>query len=178
MIKRALSITQKSQAEYILQILRHSSLFKELLPLECAQSIGDISQIISVPKGKILTKEKEIGRGFFVLISGALRIYKNTLSGDLFLVSFITSKKDEKFYPLIGELSLIGHGKRTATVIVDTHAQLLYINNQKFESILAQYPEFGMGIYKKMCGILQERLDSTSHDMIRLFNAFVQEISD
>jgi CRP/FNR family cyclic AMP-dependent transcriptional regulator len=105
------------------------------VPLFSACSTKDLQKIasatdeISLPAGYKLTDQGAMGKEAFVIMDGTVTVSRNgkkvaTLgAGDV-----------------VGELSLLDHGPRTATVIADTPVTVLSIQQNRFMPVLDQVP--------------------------------------
>src|SRR2546423_3053026 len=85
------------------------------------QQIAQAADEIDLPAGKILTREGDRGREFFVLLDGTAEVEKSgeqirTLGAGDFL----------------GEIALVSREPRTATVTTTSEVQALVITDQAF----------------------------------------------
>ena len=109
--------------------------------------IGGIADEIDLKEGKELTRQGAPGREFFVLIEGTADVVKdgqkvNSLgSGDFF-----------------GEIALIHHAPRSATVTATSPVRALVITERSFKRLLDGSPE----IQRKVMVALAERLAPTT----------------
>jgi CRP-like cAMP-binding protein len=122
--------------------IRHVPLFSQCSRRELAQIAG-IADEIDLRDGKVLIREGERGREFFVLLEGSAEVTKdgrrvNTLApGDFF-----------------GEIALISNSPRTATVTATSPVHTLVITDRSFRRLLDDQPE----IQRKVLVALAERL--------------------
>jgi CRP/FNR family transcriptional regulator, cyclic AMP receptor protein len=128
------------------ELLRHAPLFANCSKSELAM-IGGIADEIDLKEGKELTRQGAPGREFFVLIEGTADVVKdgqkvNSLgSGDFF-----------------GEIALIHHAPRSATVTATSPVRALVITERSFKRLLDGSPE----IQRKVMVALAERLAPTT----------------
>ena len=126
--------------------IRHVPLFSQCSRRELAQIAG-IADEIDLRKDKILIREGERGREFFVLLEGSAEVTKdgrkiNTLGpGDFF-----------------GEIALVSDSPRTATVTATSPVHTLVITDRSFRRLLEDVPE----IQRKVLVALAERLAPAS----------------
>ena len=124
------------------QWIRHVPLFSQCSKRELAQ-IASIADEIDLREGKVLIREGERGREFFVLLEGNAEVTKdgrkiNTVGpGDFF-----------------GEIALVSNSPRTATVTAASPVRTLVITDRSFRRLLAEQPE----IQRKVLVALAERL--------------------
>ncbi len=93
------------------------------------QRIGKASTEISIPAGQKLTDQGQMGNQAFVLVDGTVSVKRN-------------NKKVATLGPgsMVGELSLLDHGPRTATVTADTDCTVLVIDQRSFTAVLDDVP--------------------------------------
>jgi CRP/FNR family transcriptional regulator, cyclic AMP receptor protein len=126
--------------------IRHVPLFSQCSRRELAQIAG-IADEIDLRKDKVLIREGERGREFFVLLEGSAEVTKdgrkiNTLGpGDFF-----------------GEIALVSNSPRTATVTATSPIHTLVIADRSFRRLLDDVPE----IQRKVLVALAERLAPAS----------------
>jgi CRP-like cAMP-binding protein len=122
--------------------IRHVPLFSQCSKRELAQ-IASIADEIDLRDGKVLIREGERGREFFVLLEGSAEVTKdgrkiNTVGpGDFF-----------------GEIALVSQSPRTATVTATSPVHTLVITERSFRRLLEEQPE----IQRKVLVALAERL--------------------
>jgi CRP-like cAMP-binding protein len=125
-----------------IELLRSVWLFERCTNKELA-SIREIATPLDVPAGKVLATEGESGREFFVIVSGKAEATKRGVSvGMLGAGSFF------------GEISLLDHKPRTATVTTVEPTSVLVITVAAFTGLVATTPS----VDRKMLVVLAERL--------------------
>jgi CRP-like cAMP-binding protein len=114
---------------------------------ECSRKeLGEVAGIadeIDLREGKELTKQGQPGREFFILVEGSADVKKG-------------SRRVNKLGPgdFFGEISLIRHTPRTATVVATSPVRTLVITERSFQSLLQHQP----GIQNKVMSALAARL--------------------
>ena len=123
--------------------LARAPLFGQLSKQELGE-LAKATEDLEVEAGKVLTREGDLGREFFVIVDGAVSVTKGgeevrTLgSGDFF-----------------GEIALVyDNPRRTATVTASTPLRFFVLTRQSFKSLLEHQP----GIEEKVMDALEERL--------------------
>jgi CRP-like cAMP-binding protein len=124
------------------ELLRRAPLFANCSKKELA-AIGGIADEIDLREGSELTRQGAPGREFFVIIDGTADVLKdgqkvNTLHGGDFF----------------GEIALLHHSPRTATVTATSPVHALVITERSFKRLLEEQPE----IQFKVLQALAERL--------------------
>ena len=110
------------------------------------EAVASIADEIDLPAGKVLIREGERGREFFVLLDGEAEVTQGgqqirTLGpGDFF-----------------GEIALISNTPRTATVVAETPLRALVITDRAFRTLLERMPE----LQPRVMQALAERLNAS-----------------
>jgi CRP-like cAMP-binding protein len=110
--------------------------------IELAKATEDLE----VEEGKVLTREGESGREFFVIIEGEVSVTKDG-----------NEVRREGPGDFFGEIALLEDRPRTATVTAVTPLRFFVLTRQSFRSLLAHQPELD----QKVKAALQERLGGT-----------------
>jgi CRP-like cAMP-binding protein len=111
-----------------LELLKRTPLLSDLGGREL-EEVERLVDEVDVPDGKVLMREGDAGREFFVLVNGTVAIDRGgtrvrTLeSGDFF-----------------GEIALLAEGPRTATATTEGPATLLVLGHREFHSLMDKYP--------------------------------------
>jgi CRP/FNR family cyclic AMP-dependent transcriptional regulator len=105
------------------------------IPLFSACSDKDLKKIakagdeVTVPAGHVIVDQGQTGREAFVIVSGSATVRRNAKK-----VATLGEGA------VIGELSLLDHGPRTATVIADTECTLFVIDQRHFVGVIEEVP--------------------------------------
>jgi CRP-like cAMP-binding protein len=107
------------------------------------QTIARASDELSIPAGKVLVEQGDVGRECFVIIDGTATVKRN-------------GRKVATLGPgaYFGELSLLDKGPRTATVTADSPLTVLVLGPREFSSVLEQVP----GMAHKLLAVLASRV--------------------
>lgn len=120
------------------ELLRGVSLFSACSNRELAR-ISSLADEIEVPEGRVLIRQGEPGREFFVIVDGRAKVSirgKQTRTLDA--------------GSAFGELSLFDQGPRSATVTALTDMQLLVLDSRSFSSLISEVPSVAGKIFKAM----------------------------
>jgi CRP-like cAMP-binding protein len=100
---------------------------------------------LTVPAGHILTDQGQTGREAFVIVEGSATVKRN-------------GKKVATLGPgaVVGELSLLDHGPRTATVTTDTETQLFVIEQREFLGVLDSVPSLSHKLLATLAARVRE----------------------
>lgn len=113
------------------ELLAQVPLFKDLSKKHL-QQVSTLTTRIDAPAGKVLTREGETGREFILILEGEVEIRR----GD----DVIATRGAGSY---IGEIALIEHQPRTATVVATTPVVLEVIGQREFATLLRDEPEIG-----------------------------------
>lgn len=125
-----------------LELIEGVPLFARCSKRELAQ-VAAISDTVDLEAGRELIREGESGREFFVLLEGAVEIRRR-------------GRKVRTLGPgeFFGEVALVSHVPRTATVRTSEPSRALVIRDREFEALLEQMPAIAL----KVLGALADRL--------------------
>ncbi len=84
---------------------------------------------IDVEAGRVLVDQGQAGREAFVILEGIAAVKRNGRR-------IATLGPGEQF----GELALLDHGPRTATVVAETPMRLLVLSSRSFAAVLDEVP--------------------------------------
>ena len=108
--------------------------------------LAKATEDLEVEEGKVLTREGDLGREFFVIVEGDVSVTKDG--------SEIRRLGPGDFF---GEIALIyENARRTATVTAVSHLRFFVLTRQSFRSLLEHQRE----IEEKVMAALEERLQS------------------
>jgi CRP-like cAMP-binding protein len=127
--------------------LAKAPLFAELSKQELGE-LAKATEDLEVEEGKVLTREGDLGREFFVIVDGDVSVTQD-------------GKEIRRLGPgdFFGEIALIyENARRTATVTAASDLRFFVLTRQSFRSLLEHQPE----IEDKVMAALEERLSSDS----------------
>ena len=127
--------------------LARAPLFSELSRQELGE-LAKATEDLEVEEGKVLTREGDLGREFFVIVDGAVSVTKD-------------GEEIRKLGPgdFFGEIALVyDNPRRTATVTATTPLRFFVLTRQSFRSLLEHQPE----IEEKVMVVLEQRLAADS----------------
>jgi CRP/FNR family transcriptional regulator, cyclic AMP receptor protein len=107
------------------------------------QKIARSGDELDVAAGRVLVDQGATGREAFVILDGTAAVKRG-------------NRRIATFGPgdYFGELALLDHGPRTATVVAETPMRVLVIDSRHFEGILDEIP----GLARKLLGQLAARV--------------------
>jgi CRP/FNR family transcriptional regulator, cyclic AMP receptor protein len=130
------------------EALKRAPLFEGLSRKELVQ-LARLTDDVEIPAGRVLCREGDRGREFFVLVEGKVDVARNgrgvaTLgSGDF-----------------VGEISLLEPTPRTATVTAQTPVRFFVLTPKDFQQMLDENPS----VERKLLRALARRVLELSRD--------------
>ena len=100
---------------------------------------------MTIPAGYTLADQGQTGREAFIIVDGSATVRRN-------------GKKVAVLGPgaVVGELSLLDHGPRTATVTTDTEATVLVLDQRHFTSVIDEVPAHRHKIMAVLAGRIRD----------------------
>lgn len=117
-----------------IELIKKVPLFSKL----SKKGLGEVAHIadeLDLAKGKVMAKEGDRGREFFVLLEGEADVTKGDKS--------INTMHEGDFF---GEIALVTKMPRTASVTATTAVRVLVITERDFASLLKHSEEVGRSV--------------------------------
>jgi CRP-like cAMP-binding protein len=130
------------------ELLTQVPLFKDLSKKHL-QQVSKLATRIDFPAGKVLAREGDAGHEFIVILDGEVDIKR----GDE-----VVATRGQGSY--VGEIALLEHRPRTATVVAKTAVSADVIGQREFSTLLDDEPKIADAIKAKSA----ERLAEISSD--------------
>jgi CRP-like cAMP-binding protein len=117
-----------------IELIRKVPLFSKLNK-KGLEDVAHLADELDLPKGKVMAEEGDRGREFFVLLDGEADVTKGDRSinrlgkGDFF-----------------GEIALVTHMPRTASVTAMSDVRVLVVTERDFAALLKRSPEISRGV--------------------------------
>ena len=106
-------------------------------------------------KGSILFVEGMPGEVLYIVLEGSVVITKKTKDGDEIEITRLGCGE------IVGEMSLIDSGPRTATGKTEVDSKLIVITKKSFNEILESDPKIAAKILMELLKVLNKRLRAT-----------------
>jgi CRP/FNR family transcriptional regulator, cyclic AMP receptor protein len=115
------------------------------------QAVARATDEMQLPAGKVLCEQGATGREAFIILEGSADVRRN-------------ERKVATVGPgtCVGELALLDHGPRTATVVATTDLRVLVLGIREFASIVEQVPSIARKLLRSLAGIVRE-LDTKTY---------------
>ena len=96
---------------------------------------------ITMTAGTLVVDQGQMGREAFVVLEGQVTVRRN-------------GRRVTSLGPgaVVGELSLLDHGPRTASVICDTDCTLFVLDQRHFQKVMEQNPQIAMKLLGTLAG--------------------------
>jgi CRP-like cAMP-binding protein len=127
-----------------LEHLRNVSLFQGCSTKELDR-IAKASEEVKMTAGSLIVDQGQTGREAFVVLSGTVTVRRNNKKVGSFGAGTV-----------VGELSLLDHGPRTATVTCDTDCELLLLDQRNFIGVLDSVPTLAHKLLATLAGRIRE----------------------
>lgn len=134
-----------------LQLLRNSP-FLAGLSRKDLEEVGRLADEVDLPAGKVLMREGDLGREFYVIIDGEVDLERGG--------TFLRTMGPGEFF---GDISLVTERPRTATVTVKSDARFLVLGHREFHSLLDQFPSIRMGVLESIANRLRSLEPDSVH---------------
>jgi CRP/FNR family cyclic AMP-dependent transcriptional regulator len=121
-----------------MELIRKAPLFARCSRAEMKE-IVKLADEIDLREGKEMTREGSSGREFFVLLEGSAVVKKNS--------RLVYSLVPGDFF---GEIALVSHAPRTATVVATSPVRALVITDRSFRRLLDDSPQVKTKVMEAM----------------------------
>ena len=132
--------SRKQHLESLKQIPLFSACTKKEL-----EKVARASDEITMTAGTLIVDQGQTGREAFIILEGDVTVKRNNRK-----VTTLGAGS------VLGELSLLDHGPRTATAICDTDCTLLVIEQRRFLGVLDDVPAISHKLLASLAGSIRE----------------------
>ncbi|MBE9522760.1 MAG: cyclic nucleotide-binding domain-containing protein [Proteobacteria bacterium] len=140
-------------------IIREIDLF-EGMSEEVEQELAKVMEGESYNSGEVIIKEGAAADNFYILQTGAL----NVKMAGAKQTTHVAIRPGEA----VGWSSLAGRDTYTASVECAEPSKLVKINKDKLDQVLRRYPGAGLLFYKRLAGLVGDRLIKCYQVMVKL----------
>jgi CRP-like cAMP-binding protein len=119
---------------------------------EGVANLAAVATTVDFPAGHVIARQGEIGTGFFVVVSGLVRVVRD---GEV-----VARLGPGEFF---GELSVLDRMPRNATVSAEEPTTCLALASWDFEKLLLDQPAITLAILRGVAARLRTATDSNRH---------------
>ena len=132
--------SRKAHLEHLASVPLFSGCTKKEL-----EKIARAGDEITMTAGTVIVDQGQTGREAFVVLDGQISVKR-------------AGRKINTLGPgaVVGELSLLDHGPRTATAVCDTECELLVIDQRHFRSVLEDVPSLAVKMLAALAARIRE----------------------
>jgi CRP/FNR family transcriptional regulator, cyclic AMP receptor protein len=142
-----MTLTHDRRAE----LLAGCPLFKGIDP-EGLAKLAALATPVDFPPGHVIARQGEIGTGFFLIVSGEVRVVRDG--------AVVARLGAGEFF---GELSVLDRMPRNATVVAEVQTSCLALASWDFEKVLLEEPAVTLAILRGVATRLREVTESARH---------------
>ena len=114
--------------------------------------LAELATSVDFPAGHVIARQGEIGTGFFVIVSGGVRVVRDG--------TVVATLGPGEFF---GELSVLDRMPRNATVAAEMPTSCLALASWDFERVLLDEPALTLAILRGVATRLREVTESVRH---------------
>jgi CRP-like cAMP-binding protein len=142
-----MTLTQDRRAE----LLAACPLFKGI-DAEGLARLAELAAPVDFPAGHVIARQGEIGTGFFIVVSGSVRVVRDGV-----VVAHLGAGE------FFGELSVLDQMPRNATVAAEEATSCLALASWDFDRVLLEEPALTLAILRGVARRLREVSESARH---------------
>ncbi len=148
-----------STSTRVIDNLRRVEIFGGLTDEELLK-VADSCKALRIPAGKTIFDEGDEGDEMYVIHEGSVRVMINTRAADGTVgPSTINSLYSGQCF---GEMSLLGSGSRSATIVATEQATLIVIREPDFRVLCDASPRIGYVVIRNLAQDLAYKLRSSN----------------
>ncbi len=135
-------------------------------------NICSIMTLETFDQGEIIINEGDFGDSLHILAEGNVQVMRNTLHEDRFAVVNLSAEHNVFF----GEMALINHSQRSASVVALTPCKTFMICGSSYIELCEKEPYFGYKSLYRIGSRLVGSLQRANNDVITLYQALLDEV--
>lgn len=116
------------------------------------EEVGRLAEEIDLPAGKVLMREGDIGREFYVLVTGSVSIER----GGVLIRTMVPGD-------FFGEIALLDEGPRTATATTTASSKLLVLAHREFHSLMDRFPAIRTCVLEALAKRIRQHEPEAAH---------------
>jgi CRP-like cAMP-binding protein len=128
----------------------------EALPYEELETIAQLLRERRLAESEVLCRQGDPGDALFIVTGGRIRLSTTDPNGNEKILTYFT---DGQFF---GEMALLTGDPRSATATAETDSQLLVLDKQAFDQLLANHAQ----IMREMLKVVSQRTMQTNQQLL------------
>ena len=126
------------------------------------------------PAGSRIIEEGDVGNTMYFLLEGTVEILKTTLYGE----EYVCATLIDEYSCVFGEIALIDHDRRSATVRAKTDCRTFSISAEDFRKYCMENPSAGCRLLMFIAGNLCRNLRQENENLMKVYQALIDEIEN
>lgn len=131
-----------------IEFLKSISLF-DLIPEGKLAQLVEFFEEVAYPPNTLLCREGDPADFLYLIISGQVSLVKDDMALGIFFQGG----------EIVGEVALLDKGPRSASLMAATELRALRLNNDHFDQILIELPQFSQALFKVLSSRLRSELN-------------------
>ena len=128
----------------------------------------------SFNENEVIIREGDEGDVLYILYEGSVQVRRRTPSNDEFAVVNLTKEQNVFF----GEVALIDHDKRSASVVALTDCKTLTLTSDAFIKLCENDSYFGYKVLLRIAKRLSASLRRCTSDTLAIYQALIDEVEN
>ena len=125
-------------------------------------------------EGDRIIEEGDLGESMYLLLDGAVDVLKTTLYGE----EYVCAKLDSSMHCVFGEIALIDHDKRSATIQASKACRTAVVAADDFQKFCQERPAAGCKLLMVISTNLCRNLRLENENLLKVYTALVEEIEN
>jgi CRP-like cAMP-binding protein len=121
---------------------------------EVLEFIEGVGEILTYGPGERIVTQGESAKAMYLILQGSVQVIRDIAVGQQFLAKL---ERNRSF----GEIGLLTHSPRTATVIAETAVRLIKISSENLNRLSIENPRIALQIYRILAESLAQSLRQT-----------------
>jgi len=140
------------------EFLKKTVLFKDLSTFELIK-VNKVTRTRRLQADEVVFREGTVGDSLFIVKSGSVRVTKMDDGGQEKVLAILNPGDH------FGEIALVDHQTRSATIIANEETELIQIKDEDFNRLLEEDKEIALKFYKTFVKVLCMRLRDTNESL-------------
>lgn len=136
------------------------------------ERIAYILEVKQFESGDIIIQEGSFGNSLYILQEGQVQVIRSTPESEQFAVENLSAQQNVFF----GEVALIDHDKRSASVKALTDCKTLVLSAEKFMNLCEENPLLGFRTTYRIAKRIGSSLRKSNRDLLTLYQALLDEV--